>query len=184
MFHGKTALSRRDFCLLNRRNHRALPFVWENVAQSRTRGLHPTKTTNIPMKTIRSAVALVAVAGFLGLSLPLAAQTNSTPAATNASPRHPRRGMMSVDSQMKRLTERLQLTTDQQPKVKAALEEHRKAIDSLWADTSISRSDRRSQAQVIQEKFTQQLKSILTPEQFTKFDSQVRSRRNRTSQDK
>jgi protein CpxP len=73
-----------------------------------------------------------------------------------------RRGGPSLEQ----LSERLNLTDEQKPKVKAVLEETSKKRAEL---SGVAQEERREKARAIMEDQTKKMKEILTPEQFTKY---------------
>jgi Spy/CpxP family protein refolding chaperone len=80
-----------------------------------------------------------------------------------------RKGMLSPEQQLQRLTEQLNLTDAQKPKVKAVLEEVDKKRHELRNDTSLDRQQMREKMKAIHEDETKKMKAILTPDQFTKY---------------
>ena len=62
------------------------------------------------------------------------------------------------------------LTADQKEKVTAAMKEQTDKMMALRNDSSIAQEDRRPKAKEIRDAFTAKLKTILTPEQYTKFE--------------
>ena len=58
-----------------------------------------------------------------------------------------RRHMPTVDDQLKHLTKKLNLSDDQQAKLKPILEDQRKQMDGIRNDSSLSREDRFSKMQ-------------------------------------
>ena len=70
---------------------------------------------------------------------------------------------------LEQLSKALDLTDDQKPKVKVALDAQKQEMTDLRADTSLSQEDRRAKMKTIREEFTAKLKDILTPEQFEKW---------------
>jgi Spy/CpxP family protein refolding chaperone len=79
-------------------------------------------------------------------------------------------GMPSVDERVQHLTKALNLSDDQQAKVKTILEDQRKQMASLKQDTSASQEDRRAKFQQIHEASTQKIRDVLNDEQKAKFD--------------
>ncbi len=102
------------------------------------------------------------------LSLPVVAQTGSTGATGGGQGRH--HGMPSVDEQLQHLTKRLNLTADQQAKIKPILEDQHTQIASLKQDTSMSRPDRRAKFEQIREDSHQKIRDVLNDDQRAKFD--------------
>ena len=110
----------------------------------------------------------MAMAGLLALGPSLNAQTNTPPPGpdSSASPtRH--NGMMSVDSQLKQLTDQLHLTDEQKPKVKAALEQRNKQAEGL---RDLAPEDRRAKMRTIRTEMDAKMKTILTADQYQQFE--------------
>jgi Spy/CpxP family protein refolding chaperone len=76
---------------------------------------------------------------------------------------------MSADQRLEHMTQMLNLTADQQAKIKPLLETEQTQMQSLRADSSLSRDDRRAKAQQLRESTNQQINGILTPEQQQKW---------------
>jgi Spy/CpxP family protein refolding chaperone len=79
------------------------------------------------------------------------------------------RGMMSPDQRLQHLTKMLNLTPDQQQKIKPMLEQEQTQMQSLHQDTSMTQADRMTKMQQIREGTNDQIKSVLTADQQTKF---------------
>ena len=91
-------------------------------------------------------------------------------ASTNAPPRAPR-GRMDIGKA-------LNLTDDQKAKVQPILDAQRAKMNAVRQDTSLSQDDMRAKMKQIRDDTTAQLKPILTPEQFQKWQTmQTRMRR-------
>jgi len=105
---------------------------------------------------------LIAAFAFAALSLPALAQGGE-----GQGPHH---GMPSVDERVQHLTKTLNLSTDQQAKVKSILEDQQSQMTSLRQDTSMSQQDRRAKFQQIHQASTQKIRETLTDDQKTKFD--------------
>ena len=118
------------------------------------------------MKVTRSLVQMIAVTGLLVSGVCSYAQTNANGAGLNRPG-----GIRSVDAQMHQLTEALNLTPEQQPKVKAVLEERTKKTTEVRTDSTIPKDQLRSKMQAIQDEANHKLHAILTPEQFKKYEA-------------
>src|SRR5215472_9110971 len=77
----------------------------------------------------------------------------------------------SVDEQVKRLTERLSLTSDQQSKIKPILEDQRQQMASLREDSSMSREDRMSRMRSIRESTSSKISEILNDDQKKQYQA-------------
>jgi len=112
----------------------------------------------------KSSVLFLAVAfAFATLSLAAVAQNAGEGQGT-------RHGMPSVDERVQHLTKMLNLSSDQQAKVKTILEEQRDQMTALKGDTSMSQQDRRAKFQLIHQDAQQKIEGVLTDEQKTKFE--------------
>ena len=112
----------------------------------------------------KNAIRFLMVAfAFAALSLPALAQSGEG--------QGPHRGMPSVDERVQHLTKTLNLSTDQQAKVKSILEDQQSQMTSLRQDTSMSQQDRRAKFQQIHEASTQKIRETLTDDQKAKFDA-------------
>jgi len=79
------------------------------------------------------------------------------------------RGMMSPDQRLEHLTRALTLSPDQQQKIKPMLEQEQQQMQTLHQDTSMTQADRMSKARELRQGTNDQIKSVLTPDQQTKF---------------
>ncbi len=100
----------------------------------------------------------------------------STPSA-GAPPAGQRPPGMRVAPTLDQLAHQLQLTEDQKTKVKPILDAQQQKITSLREDTSLSQEDRRAKMQAVRQDTTAQLKAVLTPEQFDKYQQMTQRRR-------
>jgi Spy/CpxP family protein refolding chaperone len=118
------------------------------------------------MKRTKTLSVLMAMTTLLGLATSLNAQTNTPPDTTNSVPPMRRNGM-SVDGQLHRLSEQLQLTDAQKPQVKAALEEQNKQMKEL---RDLAPTDRRAKMQSLRADLDNKMKAILTADQYQQFE--------------
>jgi Spy/CpxP family protein refolding chaperone len=118
------------------------------------------------MKSTKSMFIAALVAGNLvawNLALRADDATNTPPANPPAADVKPHlRGF-------ERMAEELNLTDDQKPKVKAIMDAQRQKMRDLREDDSLSDDDRRAQMKTIHEDTATQLKAVLTPDQFAKW---------------
>ena len=108
------------------------------------------------------------------------AQQNTPPAGEQQGGQ--RRGMPSVDDQLKNLTERLSLTDDQQAKIKPILEDQRTQMQALMKDDSLSPDDRRAKGRSIRESTDTKIRDVLTDDQKKKYDAWQQEMRDRMRQ--
>jgi periplasmic protein CpxP/Spy len=125
---------------------------------------------------------LVAAAGLLLSAGTVLAQDAQTPPADQSSGmsrgRH-HHGMPSADDQLKHLTKKLNLTDDQQAKLKPILDDQHTQMEQLRADNSGSREDRWKKMREIRENSDNQIKSVLNEDQQKKFDAMREEQRSR-----
>jgi Spy/CpxP family protein refolding chaperone len=67
------------------------------------------------------------------------------------------------------LAQQLNLTDDQKAKVKPILEARDQKLRDLRSDTSLTPEDRRAKMKALRDDMTTQMKAVLTPEQFDKW---------------
>ena len=89
------------------------------------------------------------------------------------------RGMPNVEDHLKLLTEKLDLTADQQTKVKTILEDQRQQMDAIRKDDSLSREDKMSKMRALRETSQAKLREILTDDQKKKLDQLEQEMRDR-----
>ena len=82
-------------------------------------------------------------------------------------------GPMSVDQRLQMLTKRLNLTADQQEKIKPMLESESQQMQALHQDSSLSREDRMSKMQQIRQSTNDQIKGVLNSDQQQKFQEMM-----------
>ena len=92
------------------------------------------------------------------------------------------RPMGSVDDQIKHLSKKLNLTDDQQAKLKPILEDQRKQMEAIHSDSSLSREDRFSKMQALRQSSDAQIKSVLNEEQQKNFDKMRAEQQERMKQ--
>src|SRR5215467_15401563 len=78
--------------------------------------------------------------------------------------------MPTADDLMKEFTAKLNLTADQQAKLKPILDEHLQQAQDLRKDTSLSKEDSRAKMAAIHNDLHAKVREVLTDEQKTKFD--------------
>jgi len=81
------------------------------------------------------------------------------------------RGQMpTAEQRLQRMTQALNLTEDQQAKIKPILENESTQMQSLRSDTSLSQEDRMAKMKQIRESTTSQINPILTPDQQKQYE--------------
>src|SRR6266436_7291195 len=121
------------------------------------------KQTNRKMKINKISV-------IAGLTLGGLVACSNLAMAQDQKPGGGRRGGPSVEQRMERMTEKLKLTDEQKPKVKAVLEDSQKKRQELFSDSSVPREDRREKMKGINDNEDKKLKGILTPDQYSEYE--------------
>jgi Spy/CpxP family protein refolding chaperone len=120
------------------------------------------------MKINKISMAIIAAAAVLAVCPAVHAQTDTNKPAARA------RGGMTVEAQMDRIDKAVTLTETEKPKVKDAVE---KMIAAMQEARAADAADRRTKMSTAREEFNTQMKEILTPEQYTKFEAMPRGGR-------
>ena len=111
-------------------------------------------------------IAALATGAMLACGSLRAADTNTPPAGgPPAGERGP--GMRGGRPDLAKI---LDLTDEQKPKVEAIMKGASEKRKALREDTALSQEDKRAKGKAIQEDTTAQMKAVLTPEQFAKFE--------------
>jgi Spy/CpxP family protein refolding chaperone len=105
-----------------------------------------------------SLIAALALGGLMACSTLATAQQDA-----------PKKKGMTAEERLDAMTTKLDLKDDQKPKVKAALEATSKAMQDIRKDTSLDQQGRRDAMKPIMDKQNTEMKKILTPEQYTKY---------------
>lgn len=91
-----------------------------------------------------------------------------------------RSGPPSIDDQVAALTERLNLTSDQQTKVKSILEDQHQQAAGIVGDTSLSRDDKMQKMLNLREATISKVRNMLTSDdQKQKFDAMIQPQNDR-----
>jgi periplasmic protein CpxP/Spy len=132
------------------------------------------------MRYTASALALASL-----LCLPVGAtfaqaQQDSTaaPAADNSGAMQNMHRMrpMSVDQQLDHMTKALNLTSDQQGQIKPLLEGRRQQMMSIHQDQTLSREDRMSKMETLDNDTHAKIAAVLNPDQKSKFEQMAQRR--------
>src|SRR5438270_261585 len=87
-----------------------------------------------------------------------------------------REGRMDPNERVKMLSQKLNLTKDQQAKVKDIFTSQQKQMQSLMQDQSMSREDKRSKFEQMRSDTDSQIRGVLTVDQQQKFDTLLKDR--------
>jgi periplasmic protein CpxP/Spy len=86
--------------------------------------------------------------------------------------------MRSSDDMVQELTTKLNLTADQQTKVKTILEENHQKMQATMKDESLSKEDKHAKMKEMHNAVHAQVRDVLTDEQKPKFDAMVKDMEN------
>ena len=84
----------------------------------------------------------------------------------------------TTDDLMKELTTKLDLTTDQQSRVRAILDEHHQQAKATMNDQSLSKEDKHAKMKSMHDSVHSKVREVLTDEQKPKFDAMVKDMEN------
>jgi len=99
------------------------------------------------------------------------------PSAPAGAPPDHGRGHFDPAKRTQMLTQKLNLTSDQQSKVQDIFTSEQSQMESLRADTSVSKDDRHSKMMAIHSTTNDQVRGLLDPDQQKKWDA-MQSRHN------
>jgi Spy/CpxP family protein refolding chaperone len=88
------------------------------------------------------------------------------------------RGRMSPENQLSMMTEQLNLTADQQPKVLAILQDSQKKMMDI-RNSGADPQDMRPKMMAVRQDQESKIKALLTDEQKTKYDAMMEQMQNR-----
>ena len=117
----------------------------------------------------RLSSAVVVLAFVAGMTL--VGPTSQAMQAAPAGHEHGAMGgsMMNPENHLKMLTEKLNLTEDQQAKAKPILENQANQMKTIHDDTSLAPADRQAKMRELHESSIEKMNAILTPEQQAKW---------------
>lgn len=110
---------------------------------------------------LSAVLLLLACIGYLPVSFAQGATAQNPPSAENKS---------ATSTRLDRLTKQLNLTGDQQSKLKPIIEEEEKQMDAVRKDDTLSPQARRDKIVQIRQMTKPQIQALLTPDQQKKFD--------------
>ena len=113
-------------------------------------------------------IAALAVGSLLVWSPALRADDTNTPPSTPPAGAPP--AGQPARTGFERMAQQLNLTADQKTKVQSIMDTQRQKMRDLRNDASLSQEDRQAKRKIIAEEMSQQMKAVLTPEQFDKWE--------------
>jgi Spy/CpxP family protein refolding chaperone len=112
-------------------------------------------------------ILVVLTAGLLLAGQTYPAPQTSAPPQGSAMGSHP--DASSPEARLQMLSEKLNLTADQQAKLKPILEDQAQQMKTVRDDTSLSQEQKKAKMKAIHESFHGQINGVLTPEQQAKL---------------
>jgi len=111
------------------------------------------------------ALFLSAVMAGMMLVMPSSLPAQNAPATHE----HGAMGPMTPEDHLKMLTEKLNLTEDQQAKLRPIFEDQSKQMKAIHEDTSLAPADRQAKMKELHESSNEKVNAILTPDQQAKW---------------
>ncbi|HTZ22073.1 MAG TPA: hypothetical protein VMC06_14400 [Opitutaceae bacterium] len=87
----------------------------------------------------------------------------------------------AIREHMKAVAKELGLTDQQQQQLKPVLKAEAEKLKALRADQSLSRQEKRDKMKALREENVAQMKSVLTPDQFAKWQKLRQERQGKTA---
>ncbi len=121
---------------------------------------------------LKQFLFVLVAAGAIAIAAPFAAAQDSPSQNNDQQPsqEHNRHHGMDPAQRTQELTRKLKLSTDQQAKVKDALESEHSQMESLHQDSSLSQDDRRAKMMEIRKSTDTQIRGLLDSNQQKKWD--------------
>lgn len=118
------------------------------------------------LKTIILSSALLFALGAVAWQSPSGQENSGNQNSGNPG----RMGRENVDDHVKMLTEKLNLSDDQQAKVKSILTDSHQQMQAIRGDSSLSQDDRRSKMRSLREATNSKVRDVLNDDQKKQFD--------------
>ena len=119
---------------------------------------------------LKQCLLVLVAAGAISIAAPFASAQDSPSQNNDQQQEHNRRHGMDPAQRTQELTKKLKLSTDQQAKVKDALESEHSQMESLHQDSSLSQDDRRAKMMDIRKTTDTQIRGLLDSNQQKKWD--------------
>lgn len=108
----------------------------------------------------------------------MAAGAQQNPPAQQSGEHKPGGQMRSTDDMIQDLTTKLNLTADQQTKIKSILDENHQQMRATMNDQSLSKEDKHAKMKSMHDSIHAKVREVLTDEQKPKFDAMVKDMEN------
>jgi Spy/CpxP family protein refolding chaperone len=120
-------------------------------------------------KKISSSLTLLAIAALIMVVPTSRALQNASNMQEHGAMGGSPMGPMTPENRLKMLTEKLNLTEDQQSKLKPIIEDQSKQMNAIHDDSSLAPADRQAKMKEIHESSIEKMNAILTPDQQAKW---------------
>lgn len=134
------------------------------------------KMKNYGFSTLR--VALLGVCA-VGMVVPVLAQDGPPPPPAGQGQGYGHGGGQNQDRMLKRMTRELNLTPDQVSQIQAIQSDEGAKMQALNADGTDPGQNRHRQMKAIRDDETSRVRTVLTPDQQTKYDAMLAQRKER-----
>ena len=94
---------------------------------------------------------------------------------------HHRGGKHNSQKHLQKLTKELNLSADQQAKVKSILDDQQQQFATIHQDSSLSKADKKAKMEQVHDSSASQVRAILNPDQQTKFDAMMAKHKDKMS---
>lgn len=124
----------------------------------------------------------IALSTLFGMGVAIAAPQAEDQSAAGQSTQAPHRHRADPNHQLKMLTKRLNLTSDQQNQILPILTDRQQQIQALRNDSSVAPKDRWAKTRSIREDSEAKIKNVLTDDQKQTYDQMLQQMRERAQQ--
>jgi periplasmic protein CpxP/Spy len=126
------------------------------------------------MSHSRWSVLTILVLLAAGLTFAQTSQQSQAPTPEKNAVTH--RTAPTVDQQLQRLSDKLNLTDDQKTKLKPILQDQMDQMKTVREDTSLTPEQKRAKMKSTHASFNEQINAVLTPEQQAKYKEMQQER--------
>jgi periplasmic protein CpxP/Spy len=133
------------------------------MATSRLRRNENTDFMNISRQTLVGLAAIAGTLGFQPLARAADTQTPAQPAGANRA--------AALRERMQDFAKELNLTEEEKQQLQTIIRTQAGKVRDLRQDTSLSPEDKKEKLRALREEITAEVKKVLTPEQFEKWQA-------------
>src|SRR6266550_3127549 len=108
-------------------------------------------------------------------------QSTQQPNQQGGKHHHRRGGKDDSQKHLQKLTKELNLSADQQAKVKSILDDQQQQFSTIRQDSSRSKADKKAKMAQVHDSAASQVRAILNPDQQTKFDAMMAEHKDKMS---